>query len=312
MGASLTDADESGKTPLHVAVSCDQPSIVRLLLDHMKGTDLEKEGSAVLTGCALGKTNLVKLMISKGCPTTALDSEDSSYTCLHHAARIGDAVLIGAIAAKGRLNVNSPDEDGNTPLHVASAGGHGGMVIPALLACGADIQGRNEDGDTPLHCAVGAALVVLLAKGACVHARNDHFYCPLHTACLRQDIESAQVLIKSGAWTDIHVHNNEEVVPLELVRDLSAREQLSKYVDICAASTIQLSPPPKWQEDGSTCQQCQCTFSVSKRRHHCRGCGRTLCADCSCHKLPLPFFKFPKAVRVCERCLTDMVGPARE
>jgi hypothetical protein len=39
---------------------------------------------------------------------------------------------------------------------------------------------------------------------------------------------------------------------------------------------------PKWQEDNSSkeCQECKKGFSLVARRHHCRHCGRLLCANC--------------------------------
>lgn len=38
-----------------------------------------------------------------------------------------------------------------------------------------------------------------------------------------------------------------------------------------------------WTQDDMVkrCELCRCTFSVFRRRHHCRGCGRCICNRCS-------------------------------
>lgn len=45
---------------------------------------------------------------------------------------------------------------------------------------------------------------------------------------------------------------------------------------------------PLWQEDGARCQMCSASFTVLRRRHHCRLCGRLMCRECSEFRL-LPF-----------------------
>ena len=38
----------------------------------------------------------------------------------------------------------------------------------------------------------------------------------------------------------------------------------------------------RWQheEDVEECNNCRQQFSVTRRRHHCRHCGRIFCTDC--------------------------------
>ena len=48
------------------------------------------------------------------------------------------------------------------------------------------------------------------------------------------------------------------------------------------------------------CEGCQQRFTLLKRRHHCRRCGRIFCDDCSGNSQSLPQYDQP--VRVCDDC----------
>ncbi|KAM3424832.1 hypothetical protein BST61_g6812 [Cercospora zeina] len=47
---------------------------------------------------------------------------------------------------------------------------------------------------------------------------------------------------------------------------------------------------PRWQPDHevSKCPVCETEFSLLYRRHHCRKCGRVVCARCSPHRITIP------------------------
>ncbi|KAG8376289.1 hypothetical protein BUALT_Bualt09G0047700 [Buddleja alternifolia] len=62
--------------------------------------------------------------------------------------------------------------------------------------------------------------------------------------------------------------------------------------------------PPPFQE-ASRCDVCKCSFSTFRRRHHCRCCGRTLCAEHSSDHMALPQFGIHSNVRVCANCFND-------
>jgi hypothetical protein len=47
---------------------------------------------------------------------------------------------------------------------------------------------------------------------------------------------------------------------------------------------------PQWQPDSevSKCPICEISFSFWYRKHHCRKCGRVVCASCSPHRITIP------------------------
>eukprot|EP00732_Lithocolla_globosa_P002338 Lithocolla_globosa_v1_NODE_1510_length_2521_cov_10.159773.p1 type:complete len:669 gc:universal NODE_1510_length_2521_cov_10.159773:510-2516(+) len=62
---------------------------------------------------------------------------------------------------------------------------------------------------------------------------------------------------------------------------------------------------PVWiqDSDAKVCMDCNTPFSLLRRRHHCRHCGRVLCADCS-PKRDLP--GKGELVRICDTCLENI------
>ncbi|KAL2458843.1 Ankyrin repeat family protein [Forsythia ovata] len=63
---------------------------------------------------------------------------------------------------------------------------------------------------------------------------------------------------------------------------------------------MSMEPPPF--EEASRCNVCKCSFTTFRRRHHCRCCGRTLCAEHSLNQMALPQFGIYSDVRVCAEC----------
>lgn len=59
---------------------------------------------------------------------------------------------------------------------------------------------------------------------------------------------------------------------------------------------------PSWIPDSAapSCMKCQIKFTFTKRRHHCRACGRVFCTNCSNQKCKLQYLE--KEARVCVVC----------
>ncbi|CAL8286802.1 unnamed protein product [Lota lota] len=73
----------------------------------------------------------------------------------------------------------------------------------------------------------------------------------------------------------------------------------------------QFEDPPDWVPDEacSCCITCNAPFTVIRRKHHCRSCGKIFCSRCSAHSAPLPRYGQVKPVRVCTHCYIFHVTP---
>ncbi|KAJ5797189.1 uncharacterized protein N7518_005729 [Penicillium psychrosexuale] len=85
----------------------------------------------------------------------------------------------------------------------------------------------------------------------------------------------------------------------EQLPGLSRREHPTPWINqprSVASVHNDLHPPfmdmslPKWQADSdvSECPICGVVFSFWHRKHHCRKCGRVVCASCSPHRITIP------------------------
>jgi hypothetical protein len=70
--------------------------------------------------------------------------------------------------------------------------------------------------------------------------------------------------------------------------------------------------PSKWVPDYEThsCMLCETKFTIFKRKHHCRKCGRCVCADCApkLNTRPILEWGIQNPVRHCKECYRSPVA----
>lgn len=61
---------------------------------------------------------------------------------------------------------------------------------------------------------------------------------------------------------------------------------------------------PKWEDDTSVvnCNACTAGFTITRRKHHCRACGKIFCNECTPFRAPLPKLQYFNPERVCRQC----------
>jgi hypothetical protein len=92
--------------------------------------------------------------------------------------------ILGKRKSRG-VNIEAKDNDGDTPLHFASAGAHL-PVVKALLSAGANILAVGSDGNLPIHLAVREGHSAAVSKCLLQHFYATSRRLPLHE--LLQDL----------------------------------------------------------------------------------------------------------------------------
>ncbi|XP_065657083.1 zinc finger FYVE domain-containing protein 9 isoform X3 [Hydra vulgaris] len=132
-------------------------------------------------------------------------------------------------------------------------------------------------------------------------------------------IENEVVSLPSSSNQTRHVH-------FSLDAEQQAREEQhnhpveNNFVETSSVTSQIVQPQgslgffaPSWIPDTNTktCMSCDTKFTVVKRRHHCRACGKVLCASCCNMKFNLPYME-NKPARVCQICFDVMISGRTE
>ena len=222
-GADLNAPRNDRSTPLHDAALYGWIDVARVLLEHAVNVDAvddarkialhkyvnarDAEGNTPLHcvsegddlgGDNIARSDIARLLLEHGANVNA--QENTHSTPLHLAAQYGRVevlhVLLEHVAIPGTVDdesksafheyVNVQDEDGNTPLHLASEGllqrGRNislsfSNVARLLLKYGADVNALESNQSTPLHVAAECGTIevvrVLLEHVADLAAEDD-------------------------------------------------------------------------------------------------------------------------------------------
>jgi hypothetical protein len=124
----------SSHTPLQWAAVCNQPQIVRLLLDNGATADVNVilgERSALGFAADRGAVGIIKMLVAAGADPNLRDA--NRRTALHSEAPVAAEAVQALIAAGADPNLT--DNHGRTPLHMAAASGRP-PAIQALIKKG--------------------------------------------------------------------------------------------------------------------------------------------------------------------------------
>lgn len=129
------------------------------------------------------------------------DHPHSAYRTIHQCAINGDAAGVAAELAKFPDEINLPEDDGLTPLHLAAENCHTNVVV-LLLDEGANINVTAADKATPLHLAAQEGCTdvvkVLLDRSAKINLRDDQKRTPLLRAEQWHQTAVVQLLKQHG------------------------------------------------------------------------------------------------------------------
>jgi ankyrin repeat protein/Flp pilus assembly protein TadD len=205
-GASLELSNNEGYSPLHWAVLTGQEKIVKLLI--RKGANVKITNPAGYTplhdAAHTGHEGITRLLIAKGADCyvkeklerTPLDlaiRENQTHLYhllkpLHIAVQQGNLSQIRSLINQRAEAINSRDDNGQTPLHLAVISGSI-EICQYLIDKGAHLNTKDFDGHTPLEKAElnrnQRIISLLLSRGAQEGNRK----------ILQRDLESEQAFL---------------------------------------------------------------------------------------------------------------------
>ncbi|XP_043464690.1 nuclear factor NF-kappa-B p110 subunit isoform X2 [Leptopilina heterotoma] len=164
---SLINAENSvGKTPLHYAVIQSQPEVVKALL--MLGADpniSDEEHNIPLHVAVCMPEGALCVDVLLGASSNVETANEAGWIPLHLASKAGSLGAIKSLIRAG-ADVNRTDLSyGRTALHIAVEGGHKDIVEFLLKETKIEVNTRNFGGNTALHSAV--VMTGLRAKEIC-------------------------------------------------------------------------------------------------------------------------------------------------
>ena len=187
-GADIEIRDAEGNTPFMEAVLAGNSSSMERLAK--RGADIKtrnfKGDTALHITANMDRTDLSTLLLAWGASIHAQNAQDR--TPLQNAINASPS-LVGIFLAMGRLN--SSDDFGSTPLHIAVQEKASPSIIKTLLGMGASQSMVNADGKTALRLAVD--LDQLETARLLANSRSDVF------AVARDEKTPAEAALSKGA-----------------------------------------------------------------------------------------------------------------
>ncbi|CAJ0594224.1 unnamed protein product [Cylicocyclus nassatus] len=303
----------SGENLLHTMVKTnDLEGVLFLLSTHTDATRVTIDGSrqsALHYAANVDNELIMRNLILAGCDVGAKAADGN--TALHVAVR-ADRACHAEILLENGADPNVVDDRGENALLCAVRSGSINCV--KVLTANASVDGlsTNKNSQTALHlCSTLTAEKVrlksspadicdlllrreanrLLEKefGAYVDQRDADGNTALLLAYMAGNGDVCRCLLRAGATMGARNADGATMFTYET----PTRLLLFRLLD-------SLEREPRWS-DGDVCD-CGVRFSITVRKHHCRHCGRLVCAKCSEVTMPIAKFGEEKRVRVCSLC----------
>ncbi|KAL3858016.1 hypothetical protein ACJMK2_012632 [Sinanodonta woodiana] len=292
--------DNQGRNFLHNAILKSDIESVLFLISVKANVNSKVHDSKKLTPLHLavqvGSEMIVRNLLLAGVDVNAKTS--NGQTALHLAA-IKDCSTICTVLLENGIDFDAVDDNQNNALHLVVQSGNVNCVRVLLVESRINAEAVNARGQNPLHILgqygkENAAAIFELFRECMPAYPIDKPDAEGNTALLLAYVNGngnlCRALVRAGACLGI---SNKQGLSI-FNAPVATKQLLFKLLDM-------LSKEPPWS-DGELCLECGTRFSIKTRKHHCRHCGRLLCAKCSNKDMPIVKYTLSKPVRVCDIC----------
>uniref|UniRef100_A0A158P8W6 FYVE-type domain-containing protein n=1 Tax=Angiostrongylus cantonensis TaxID=6313 RepID=A0A158P8W6_ANGCA len=271
--------DGSGRNALHYAADVDNELILRNLL--LVGCDVNvtaKDGSTALHAAVRGnRSHHTEILLENAANANQVD--DRHENALSTAVRYGS---LDYCIRRKYINVIYLIEinfSGQSALHLCAMLTAEKVQSPATPVEICELLLRREAQALPEK-----------VFSAYVDLRDADGNTALMLAYMVGNGDVCRCLLRYGATMGARNSDGDTIFTYET----PTRLLLFRLLD-------SLEKEPRWS-DGDICD-CGVRFSITVRKHHCRHCGRLVCAKCSEVTMPIAKFGEEKRVRVCSLCV---------
>ena len=214
MQEELKALDERECTPLHIAISEGNLDAVRLLVE--AGADIHlNDGYTMLHWAAqIRNDEILRYLLRQGMREELNALDEEGYSPLFYASN--DIRKVRLLIEAG-ADIHLRDEDGNTLLHDVEGNSE---VMRLLLSLGMqeEIMSPNDQGDTPLHVALShkqnECARILLESGVDIHAEDEEQRTWLHIAAASANAEMLKYLLENGLKDKVNARDCVGATPL--------------------------------------------------------------------------------------------------
>uniref|UniRef100_A0A0D6QXT2 PGG domain-containing protein n=1 Tax=Araucaria cunninghamii TaxID=56994 RepID=A0A0D6QXT2_ARACU len=238
-GSLVSEENELGETPLHIAADRGDLEVLKELLRFAYSDALIKKNK---TGCDAfhiaarqGHLGIVKAFLkhqSSLCGTT----DSSNATPLISAAAKGHTEVVEELLSADRQLIDISKSNGKNALHLAARNGHVDVVKALLDTDPQMARKQDKKGQTALHMAAKGAMclevvqVLLSADLAIVMLPDRNGNTALHVATRKKRVEIVKELLR---LPDINVNalNRSHKTALDLADELQLSEEASEIKD---------------------------------------------------------------------------------
>ena len=209
------DKDNEDSSVLHISIFLDLSEITIYLLNYIKEklsseeftlfiNQKNKKGVTAIHYASLkGNIKIIKILINNN--SNIYELSNSKFNIIHFAAQGNQPNSIVFFHENyPKINIDSKDEEGKTPLHLACFYKNEKVVL-YLIHLGVNINEQDDSGFTPLHIAIInkniRIIKRLLQNGALLNIRDNKNRTPYQFALFKKFDDISEILRNSEKCT---------------------------------------------------------------------------------------------------------------